>query len=392
MKNVSLADCLQAGAVKLERVNYFDRQLLTVDDMVTERDYFLQKLRRHNRFLHGWGVVCGLAVIIAPTADQPWRVAIEPGYALGPYGDEIFVGEQFYLDLASCTTGATTDPCEPNTLTGGSGTAGGTVYVAIKYAECLARPVLAMSNGCGIGEQACEFSRICDSFEVGCLTELPVSLPIQQTLCEIWNRGMITPCPPCPDLPWVALASVKLPPASTTKLQQDAIDIRVRRIVFSTAVLQEQLIDCCCGDDRIGSVGVSSSSSSSSSSTAPNVQLVSLGVRQYEEGAQLPFANSANLTTWQPPKWEYQLTLSLPAPAGGFVVKLTSDHTDMTLPQPLSVTVPAGQTTWPAPPTTSAPAVPTTPGPNPGTKVTITATGVTGSGSATATLIFGNTG
>src|SRR5208282_3601160 len=97
MKSVSIADCIGTG-VALERLNYFDRQILTADDMVTERDYFLQKLRRHNRLVHGCGVVCGLAVAAAPTSDQPWRIEIKPGYALGPYGDEIFVAESCFLD------------------------------------------------------------------------------------------------------------------------------------------------------------------------------------------------------------------------------------------------------------------------------------------------------
>jgi hypothetical protein len=64
MKNLQVTDCPPTTAVKLERVNFFDRQLLTANDMIADRDYFLQKLRRHNRFLHGWGVVCGLTVTI----------------------------------------------------------------------------------------------------------------------------------------------------------------------------------------------------------------------------------------------------------------------------------------------------------------------------------------
>src|SRR5947209_10205738 len=46
----------------LERVHFFPRQLLTADDMDAEQHYFRQKLRRHTRFLHGWGVVCGCEV------------------------------------------------------------------------------------------------------------------------------------------------------------------------------------------------------------------------------------------------------------------------------------------------------------------------------------------
>src|SRR5712691_4587713 len=108
MSTLQLPDCLQPEGQALERVKYFPRQLLAVDDMETERDYFLDKLRRHNRLLHGWGVVCGLEVTAAPTQTMPWLVHISPGYALGPYGDEIYVAEPVCLDLAQCGPGAVT--------------------------------------------------------------------------------------------------------------------------------------------------------------------------------------------------------------------------------------------------------------------------------------------
>lgn len=141
MQSLQVTDGSQGSATLLERVNFFNRQLLTANDMTTECDYFRQKLRRHDRFMHGWGVVCGLAVTAAPVAGTAWRVEIGPGYALGPYGDEIFVGEAVYFDLAACLSGSATNPCEPNILIPGGGGTSTTAYLAIQYAECLARPV-----------------------------------------------------------------------------------------------------------------------------------------------------------------------------------------------------------------------------------------------------------
>src|SRR4051812_15826237 len=95
-----------AGA---ERVRYFPRQLLTADDMRLEQEYFREKQRRHNRFLHGWGVVCGLEVKL--DADQgPLAIRICPGYALGPCGDEIYVAEAVPFDLSDCIR-QPADPC-----------------------------------------------------------------------------------------------------------------------------------------------------------------------------------------------------------------------------------------------------------------------------------------
>jgi hypothetical protein len=245
MADLQLLDCFQPELVRLERVRFFQRQLLSVADMVTEQDYIRQKLRRHNRFLHGWGVVCGLEVIPQPTNDAPWRVEITPGYALAPYGDEVSVGESVFLDLALCGLDALTSPCEPDVLEGPSEVSGGTLYVAIKYAECVTQPVRAMAAGCACEETACEYSRIRDSFELACLTELPPS-PAPPLLCELIAESAVPPCPPCPEEPWVVLASVTLPAPGVPVDDDDIDNLTVRRQLHSTAMLQHQLISCCC--------------------------------------------------------------------------------------------------------------------------------------------------
>jgi hypothetical protein len=121
--------------------------------------------------------------------------------------------------------------------------------VAIKYAECLARPVRAMPAGCACEEEACEYSRIRDSFQIECLTELPPSHqpPPGPSLCDLIAGKQLPLCPPCPAEPWVVLAEVTLPASPSTQINDSGIDnITVRRQIYSTAILQEQLIACCC--------------------------------------------------------------------------------------------------------------------------------------------------
>ena len=245
--NPEYVECLASDDRSMERVRFFQRQLLSAEDMIAEQEYFRQKLRRHNRFLHGWGVVCGLAVEPAPTAAQPWRVRVTGGYALGPYGDDIHVPDPVYFDLAECGAGGSTDPCEPSVIRRGSSPAQGTVYLAIKYAECVTRPVRAMPEDCGCDADNCQYSRIRDSFELGCLPELPPSHGPTATppLCDLIRSGRTLPCPPCAEDPWVVLAAISLPGSSTEIMERDIMN-GVRRHVFSTAVLQDQLIRCCC--------------------------------------------------------------------------------------------------------------------------------------------------
>jgi hypothetical protein len=253
-----LPECLES---ELLRVRYFPGQLLTADDMRTDQDYVREKHRRYNRFLHGWGSVCGLEVLPARTDVALWRVEIVAGYALSPYGDEIYVAEPVFLDLALCGPGAATDPCEPRVLRRPSSAEGQRVFVAIKYAECLARPVRAMPAGCACDEEECEYSRIRDSFQLECLTELPPSHqpPPGPTLCEIIQGEALPVCPPCPAEPWIVLAQVNLPASPTSEVTADMIDnFTVRRQVFSTAVLQDQLIRCCC-QDRLADLAIRNS-------------------------------------------------------------------------------------------------------------------------------------
>lgn len=53
----------------LRRLNYSHGQMLGVNDFRTEQAFFREKLKLHNRCLHGWGTVCGLMV----KAVQPPR-------------------------------------------------------------------------------------------------------------------------------------------------------------------------------------------------------------------------------------------------------------------------------------------------------------------------------
>lgn len=151
-----LADCYAP-----EYPRFFPRQLITPDDLNLVLEYFRNKLRWHNRLLHGWGVVCGAKVCPVVTADgsvEPWKVKVTPGNILGPYGDEILIDCERIIDLRSSgVTGVTGEPCVevpdpwcsevfvPCEQTGSR-------YVAVKYKECLARPVRVQPVGCGCDE------------------------------------------------------------------------------------------------------------------------------------------------------------------------------------------------------------------------------------------------
>jgi hypothetical protein len=72
----------------LERTRFFAGQLLSEADLNNEQSYWLAKARLHNRFLHGWGVVCGMQVVCS---ECPGWVTVKTGYAIDPCGNDIIV-------------------------------------------------------------------------------------------------------------------------------------------------------------------------------------------------------------------------------------------------------------------------------------------------------------
>ena len=214
-------DCVDGGF--LERPRYFPRQLITPTDLTLEATYFRDKLRRHNRLLHGWGVVCGALVCPVWTSDrtglEPWMVTVEPGYALGPCGDEILVDCAHTVDLrGSGLSGACGDPAgdvpDPWCSQVFVPRNPGPLYVAVKYKELMARPVRVQPAGCGCDDIQCEYSRWRDGYEIGILTECPKShargSASDAARLEDLIRGPIPACAPCPPDPWVVLARVDL--------------------------------------------------------------------------------------------------------------------------------------------------------------------------------------
>jgi hypothetical protein len=98
---------------QLERPRFFTARLLTATDLEQEQAYFLGRARRHNRFLHGWGIVSGLGVAI----EDGTTVVVAAGLALDCAGNELVLAAPERLSLAGLS---------------------GKHYVTIRYLEILA--------------------------------------------------------------------------------------------------------------------------------------------------------------------------------------------------------------------------------------------------------------
>jgi hypothetical protein len=80
----------------LKRPRYTTGQLLTAEDFTLEQNYFREKLQRHNRTLHGFGIVSGLKVSTASG-----QIIVTPGLALDCEGNELVVGSAQTVSVAS---------------------------------------------------------------------------------------------------------------------------------------------------------------------------------------------------------------------------------------------------------------------------------------------------
>jgi len=105
------------------RPHFFAGQLLDPGTLQAEQDYHRGKQRRHNRSLHGAGIVEGLEIRVEATADAPdGRVRIDPGYAIDSCGEEITLERGAVVALPR---------------------AGDQMFVSLRYQDVPSAPVLS---------------------------------------------------------------------------------------------------------------------------------------------------------------------------------------------------------------------------------------------------------
>lgn len=107
----------------LKRNNFFAGRLLTAADLNLEQEYFREKLKRHNRYLRGFGVVFGLEV-----SKRSTNVIISQGLAIDCVGNELVVPGPASIPLPD------------------SAKLGETVFVSLEFAEREIDPAQVPAN------------------------------------------------------------------------------------------------------------------------------------------------------------------------------------------------------------------------------------------------------
>src|SRR6478609_1927040 len=138
--------------------NYHFGMLLGVDDFRAEQGFHLGQLRRHQRLLHGAGVVAGYPVSFRA---EGFELRVGPGHAIDALGRDLA------LDFAQCVSlplwwlehrgeDAFHDIATPDDATLD-------LDLMLCYASCLGSPVPAIAEPCAGDAADVAYSRACET-------------------------------------------------------------------------------------------------------------------------------------------------------------------------------------------------------------------------------------
>lgn len=173
---------------ELKRLQYFFGQVLSPQDFRDEQTYFREKLKLHNRCLHGFGVVCGLEVVPVrridpcdPEPDPHTRVRIRCGLAYDCAGNELVVRRDLIVDLPHQPP-----PPEP----GETDDVAFPLWLSLCFCEQPAdpsRPVLP--DACGASPD-CVFGKLRDAVRV----QVSLKPPPKDESCDSCCSACADPC------------------------------------------------------------------------------------------------------------------------------------------------------------------------------------------------------
>jgi hypothetical protein len=153
-----------------KRTNYTYGLVLGVDEFVQEQTYFIERDRIHNRGLHGYGTVCGLAVSVQDAgAGVGPEVIVSAGLAVNPQGQEIRVPLDQCAKLnAWLNANQAAVAARPGSKIGPL-----TLYVVLCYNQCNTDSVPIPGEPCRTLADSVTPSRIADDFTLAFTLDPP---------------------------------------------------------------------------------------------------------------------------------------------------------------------------------------------------------------------------
>jgi len=148
------------------RVNYAYGMVLGVDEFLQEQMHRLSHSWLHERALHGYGTVSGLAVsTTAVSGAHDYTVKVSAGIAVDQFGREIVIRSDQCARIGAWL--AVQEQASPGVIARHLGVSGElTLYVVVSYAECLDALVPIPGQPCSSSEQSMVPSRVRDAWDV----------------------------------------------------------------------------------------------------------------------------------------------------------------------------------------------------------------------------------
>jgi hypothetical protein len=262
------------------RNRYFYGKLLDVFHFEMEQNYFNTKRWLLNRVVTGYGVICGLQVMLTPDSKS---VYVTPGIALDKCGREIIVcqpSEPCRLPLPTAPPPATTTttttpggttpttpgaPSQPSpsatqqqsvtaapSMPGDCSDTGNWCHLAICYHECPTDPSPAFGGDCDT-QNSCSPGAIRERYCLKILDnkQCPPSTTsnLQQMITGgVLNYAMLATyvsnqkcCMPPIDDCCIPLANIQIP-VSPSGYNANAIDINIRPLVYTNDMLYDLIL------------------------------------------------------------------------------------------------------------------------------------------------------
>jgi hypothetical protein len=256
------------------RNRYFYGKLLDVGQFDLEQSYLNGKRWMLNRLVSGYGVVCGLNVLLGPDNQS---IVVSPGVAIDKCGHEIMVCQPSGPQTLPAPPQPPPSTAPPSTTSGASGAAnagvttpaappagqgrstqpatdccGQYVTVSICYHECLTDPVPGLGGDCDT-QPLCSPGAVSERYRI---MVNPGGLPAARTtsrLSDVLVGGVLSyqalanyvtglscenPCTDC----CIPLATVRIPDPGQTYEQGKSIDISVRPICYTNDLLYELIL------------------------------------------------------------------------------------------------------------------------------------------------------
>ncbi|HEX8127041.1 MAG TPA: DUF3892 domain-containing protein [Allosphingosinicella sp.] len=191
----------------LDRPLYFDRQLLVADDLSLEQGFEDRRLALLARNVLGWGVAAGFGLSTRPLSPAAAAVdlAIGPGFALTPLGDEVYLSQEVVIDDIAATIAATCGtPADCTIVDGGEGARAaqpGRAWIIARPAPLHGGPRPAWPEGCGHPGNHTHPSRSCGgaTVEIACSLLSPHGQApldpgqLQAAVCGPWGPPLAGP-------------------------------------------------------------------------------------------------------------------------------------------------------------------------------------------------------